>query len=103
MQDEQDNNLNKIALHAQKHNHDINFEGTEILAHESSYRKRKTKEAVAMLSHNNTFSKPSAKINLIWHPLIKEHGKTYFKLTSQLPQTAPCKKKTTRAAATHSP
>jgi hypothetical protein len=100
MQDEQDNNHNKIALHAQKYNHDINFIGTEILAHESNYRKRKTIEAVAMLSHNNTtFSKPSATINPIWFPLIKEHGKTYFKVKSQLPQTAPCTKKT-RAAAT---
>ena len=99
MQDEQDNNHNKIALHAQKYNHDINFVGTEILAHESNYRKRKTKEAVAMLSHNNTFSKPSATINPIWLPLIKEHGKTYFKVKSQLPQTAPYTKKT-RAAAT---
>jgi len=34
-QDEQDNNYNKIALHAQKYNHDINFEGTEILAPET--------------------------------------------------------------------
>jgi hypothetical protein len=101
MQDEQDNNHNKIALHAQKHKHDINFEGTEILAHESNYRKRKAKEAVAMLSHNNTFSKPSATINPIWHPLIKEYGKEYFKVKSQLPpQTAPNIKKATRATAT---
>jgi hypothetical protein len=100
MQDEQDNNHNKIALHAQKHNHNIDFDGTEILAHESNYRKRKTKEAAAMLSHNNTFSKPSATINPIWHQLIKEHGKEYFKVKSKLPQTAPNIKKATRATAT---
>jgi hypothetical protein len=50
----------KIALHAQKCNHDINFVGTELLAHENNYRKRNSKEAVAILSQNNTFSKPSA-------------------------------------------
>jgi hypothetical protein len=97
MQDEQDNNHNKIALHAQKHNHNINFEGTEILAHEDNYRKRKTKEAVAMISLNNTFSKPSATINPIWHPLIKEYGREYFKTKSLLPHPAPNNKKAARA------
>ncbi|MGL5405222.1 MAG: hypothetical protein ACRDAX_00080 [Propionibacteriaceae bacterium] len=85
MQEESDNNHNKIALHAQKYNHDIDFEGTKIIAHQPHYRKRRVTEAVAMLCQTNAFSKPSATINPIWHSLINEHGKGYFKEKSTLP------------------
>jgi hypothetical protein len=36
-------------------------------------------------------------VNPIWHPLIKEHGKEYFKAKSILPHPAPNNKKAARA------
>ncbi|MGL5469469.1 MAG: hypothetical protein ACRDCT_14985, partial [Shewanella sp.] len=74
-----------------------NFEGAEIIAHETDFRKRKVKEAMAMISQKHTFSKPNATINPIWHPLIRAHGEEYFKTKATLPPKIQKVVKTPRA------
>jgi hypothetical protein len=78
-QDENSHNPYRIALHAQKHNHDIDFEGASIIHHENNFRRRVAAEAVAMVAHENVISQTSLKPSKIWTQIIKEKGKKFFR------------------------
>jgi hypothetical protein len=78
-QDENFQNHNRIALHAQKYNHDIDFEGASIIHHENNYRRRLATEALAMVAHENVISQTSLKPSSIWTQIMKEKGKKFFK------------------------
>lgn len=83
IQDENNKNHNRLALHAQKTKHKIDFENVSVLHFENNWNKRVTAESMAMIAKTNVISQPSRAVDKIFWKTIKDDekdvkGKPFF-------------------------
>ena len=82
-QDESNKNHNRLALHAQKTNHKVDFENVSVVHFENKWNKRLVAESMAMIANENVISQSSRNVDKIFWKNIKldgkkERGKKYF-------------------------
>ncbi len=66
--------LNGIAVHAQTHQHDVNWDSAKVLASEENYWKRRTLEAIHIKNHGSTSNlECGLHLSPIWHKLLLAH------------------------------
>jgi predicted GIY-YIG superfamily endonuclease len=83
IQDENNKNHNRLALHVQKTKHKVDFDNVSVIHFENKWNKRLVAESMAMIASENVISQSSRNIDKIFWKNIKvdgkkERGKKYF-------------------------
>jgi predicted GIY-YIG superfamily endonuclease len=89
IQCEWNKNHNKLALHAQKMNHAVDFQNTTVIHFENKWNQRLVAESMAMIAKDNVISQSSRTIDKIFWKNIKDNekntrGMNYFCEKSRL-------------------
>ncbi|MGL5405381.1 MAG: hypothetical protein ACRDAX_01100, partial [Propionibacteriaceae bacterium] len=74
-QNESNRNHNKLALHAQKMNHNFDFKNAAVIHFEQNFHKRIVAESMAMVACEKAISQSSRNIDKIFWQSIKDDGK----------------------------